>query len=86
MSREKCNQAKIFYKPSAETAMDDSDCRDQSKHLCRHFAGKANSGRVNPATNHRIRAVPTLEKPTTEWVERQFEAPGSHSIQDILSS
>jgi len=86
MSREKCSQVKIFLEPDAEAFVDDSDCRDQSKKLCRQFAGQATSGRVDRAAKQRMPGVPTLEKPTTEWVERQFEAAGSHGIQDKWSS
>jgi hypothetical protein len=86
MSREKCNQVKKFNKPGPDEILDDSDCRDKSKKLCRKFAGQASSGRVNLVANQRMRDVATLEKPTIEWVERQLEAAGSHSIQDKWSS
>jgi hypothetical protein len=37
--------------------------------------GKQRNGRSG-GKKQRIRGVPTLEKPTNEWVERQFEAAG----------
>jgi hypothetical protein len=86
MSREKCNQAKKFHEPGAEAVWDDSDCRDQSEKFCRQSAGQANSGRADWAAKWRICGVPTLEKPTTAWVERQFEAAGSPIMQDTWSS
>jgi hypothetical protein len=86
MSREKCNQAKIFYKSDGEAVWDDSDCGDQSEKFCRQSAGQPSNGRADWATKQRICGVPTLEKPTTAWVERQFEAVGSCRKQDGWSS
>jgi hypothetical protein len=58
MSRKKCNQAKIFYEPGAETVLDDSDCRDQSEKFYRQPAGVASSRRTDRAakTAHMRRA------------------------------
>jgi hypothetical protein len=84
--REKCNEAKIFYESGAEAVWDDSDCRIQSGKFCRQSAGQANSGRAAWAAKQRICGVPTLEKPATAWVERQFEAAGSPIMRDTWSS
>jgi hypothetical protein len=87
MSREKCSHAKIFHEPGAEAVLDDSDCRYQSEKLCRQPANQVSRGRADQAVKkQRIRGVPTLEEPTGEWVERQFEAARSHSMQDKWSS
>jgi hypothetical protein len=86
MSRKKCNQVKIFYKPGVEAVLDDSDCRDQSENLCRQPAGQVISERADHAAKQRICVVPTLEKPTTDWVERPFEVVGSCRKRDGWSS
>jgi hypothetical protein len=77
MSRKKCNQAKIFYESGGKAVGDDSNCMDKAEKFCRQSAGQLSNGRADQTTKQRICDVPTLEKPTTAWVERQFKALGS---------
>jgi len=68
---------KKFQEPGTEAVLDDSDCRYQSEKLCRQLASQVSSGRADRAVNQRICGVPTLEKQTNDWVERQFEVARS---------
>jgi hypothetical protein len=80
MSSEKCKPAKKSHELGARTVMQDSDCRGQSAKMCRQRAGGSSREKW------RILGWPRLEKSMIEWVERQFETAGSHSMQNKWSS